>query len=75
MKNLLLKIVNPVLLVLLGLQILTGALAGTVSFTMPLHRVLWMVLLCTALVHLLLNWGWVHANVFKKPEPAPAARK
>ena len=67
-KNTILKIINPILLVLVINQVITGWLhirlsPKTFEF---LHEGTGKVLLVLAVVHLILNFNWVKVNYFKK---------
>ena len=64
-KNTLLKIVNPILALALLYQVATGLLHGIIprgSFE-SVHVTGGMVLIVCAVIHLLLNWNWVKANL------------
>ena len=67
-KNTILKIVNPILLLLIINQLATG------FFRMKLSRETFesvheggaVILACLIVVHLILNFNWIKANYFKK---------
>lgn len=67
-KNTVLKILNPVLLVLIISQITTGMLGMQLPYAVfnVLHRGGGWLLGVLILVHLSLNFNWVKANYFKK---------
>jgi hypothetical protein len=71
-RNTALKILNPVLGLLLVNQIVTGLLADSLSpdaFEV-LHEGGGILMGVLALLHVVLNWGWVKANFFKSAPPA-----
>ena len=60
MRNPLLKIVNPLLLILILFQLVTALLRGSIPvFFHNWHPVAGYVLVGLAMIHLVLNWGWV----------------
>lgn len=60
MRNLLLKIVNPLLLILILFQFVTALMRGGIPvFFHNWHPVAGYVLVSLAMIHLVLNWGWV----------------
>lgn len=60
MRNLLLKTVNPLLLLLLLFQFITALARGTIPvFFHRWHPVGGYVLVGLAMIHLFLNWRWV----------------
>lgn len=60
MRNSLLKIVNPLLLALILFQFVTALARGSIPvFFHNWHPVAGYALVGLALVHLVLNWGWV----------------
>jgi heme A synthase len=66
-KNTALKILNPVLVVLLINQILTGLFGLKLSpeaFEI-FHRKAAIVLASLVVLHLILNFNWIKANYFK----------
>jgi protein-S-isoprenylcysteine O-methyltransferase Ste14 len=66
-KNKMNKVLAPVLAVLAVNQILTGVFGMSLppSAFNVLHRGGGFVLLAAAVLHVLLNWGWVKANYLK----------
>ncbi len=68
MKNKALKILNPILL-LLALLVLVGLLGYVFTeenFWRELHELGGILFLAGALLHLILNWGWVRASYLKR---------
>jgi hypothetical protein len=67
-KNLILKIINPVLLILLISQAATGlSRSGIPHETFEfLHEGGGIALVTLSALHLILNFGWVKINYFKK---------
>jgi len=66
-KNTALKILNPVLVILLISQILTGLFGRELSpeaFEI-FHRKAALVLAGLVVLHLVLNFNWIKANYFK----------
>ena len=63
-----LKILNPVLFILIMVQILGGFLLdkGIIETGWELHRNLPYFLGVLIILHLYLNWGWVAMSYFKK---------
>jgi hypothetical protein len=58
-----LKIINPVMLLLVFYQGITGFLRNSMyEHFRTVHPVAGAVLITLALVHLALNWPWVKAN-------------
>ena len=70
-RNTILKILNPILGVLLVNQILTGLFSDSLSLKAfgILHQGGGMVFTIAAILHVILNWNWVKANILKR---APA---
>ena len=69
-KTAMLRIVNPLLGVLLlnqPLSILLGFLTGWEVFEV-FHIVGGIALFMGAVVHVMLNWGWVRINFLRKPK-------
>lgn len=66
-KNLLLKIVNPILLLLLISQACSGFFRHSLSHEMfeIIHEGGGIVLVVLSSIHLILNWGWIRANFLK----------
>jgi hypothetical protein len=64
-KNKLLKIVNPLLLLSLILQALTGYFREGRHTLEEVHEANAVVFLLLALGHLYLNWAWVKSNFLK----------
>lgn len=68
MKNLILKIVNPLLLLFILFQFATALLRGNIpGFFHSWHPVAGYVLVGLAMVHLVLNWGWVRGTYGAAP--------
>lgn len=67
-KSTILKIINPVLLVLAVSQVLTGVFGGKLpSETFEIfHRDSGAVLLALIIFHLILNFNWVKVSYFRK---------
>jgi hypothetical protein len=67
-KNTMLKITNVILLLLFVNQALSGLFNDFISRGLfeVLHEFGGIVLIITALIHLILNWGWVHSTFFKR---------
>lgn len=74
MKNQILKILNPALVVLFINQVLLGLLNDILPHKLfeVLHGGGGMVFAVLVLLHLMLNWGWVKANFFQKPPETKA---
>ncbi len=66
-KNLLLKIINPILLILFISQACSGLFHHSLSHKMfeIVHEGGGIILVGISLVHLILNWGWVRGNFLK----------
>ncbi len=67
-KNTILKITNPILLVLSVSQVLTGIFAMSLSeeaFDI-FHRDTGTILLVLILFHVVLNFNWIKASYFRK---------
>ena len=67
-KQKLLKILNPILLVLMINQLASGFLGHSMSheaFEM-LHKNGGKILAAAVLLHLILNWNWVKATYLKR---------
>ncbi len=66
-KNLLLKIINPILLVLFITQACSGLFRDSLSHELfeIIHEGGGIILVVVSLLHLLLNWGWVRVNFLK----------
>jgi hypothetical protein len=68
-KNGALKVLNPILAVLLLNQAVTGALNETLAkgtFEIMHGGGAALFLFCAAL-HVILNWNWIKANLFRRP--------
>lgn len=67
-RNTALKILNPVLVLLFGLQLSTGFGRASLSREafVALHMYGAYALATAALLHLGLNWNWVQANYWKR---------
>jgi heme A synthase len=67
-KNTVLKIINPILLVLIVNQAVTGLLHLKLSPDTfeTLHEGGGMILVGLAVVHLILNFNWIKASYFRK---------
>ncbi len=69
MKVKALKIINPILLVLFLMTLISMLFytLGSESYAMwHIHRWSGIVFFILGLIHLLFNWGWVRANFLKK---------
>ncbi len=67
-KNTMLKITNVVLLLLFVSQALSGLFHRSIPHELFefLHEFGGIVLIITALIHLILNWDWVRSAFFKR---------
>lgn len=67
-RNVLLKIINPLLGVLLFNQILTGLLSDVLPKEMfeVMHGGGGMAFAIVAVLHVILNWNWIKANFLHK---------
>ncbi len=63
-----LKILNPILGLLVLNQLVIGALHGSLPHIIfeVMHVGGGLVLVLGVVIHLILNWGWVRVNFFKK---------
>lgn len=76
MKTTVLKIINPLLLLLVISQILTGIFADTIpgkSFQI-VHFGGGFLLLALVITHLALNWGWIRNQYLPKKKHTPAGQ-
>ena len=66
-KNILLKVVNPLLAILMLNQPFSGLLSSVTDWDIfeSLHVGGGILLVLVAVVHLMLNWRWVAANFFR----------
>lgn len=66
-RNTMLKILNPILVVLLASQVMTGLLHEVLPHEIfeIMHQGGGLVFALAALLHLILNWNWVKAQYFK----------
>jgi hypothetical protein len=66
-KNILLKVVNPLLAILMLNQPFSGLLSSVTDWDIfeSLHVGGGILLVLVAVVHLMLNWRWVTTNFFK----------
>ncbi len=69
-RTAMLKILNPALAVLLGIQVTTGLFGALASG--ELHEACGIALAACAVLHLILNWGWVKMNLLPRGK-APGA--
>ncbi len=67
MKNKFLLIVNPLLLLAMLVQIITGIAMKQfqTSWARGLHMNNAMILDLLFVFHIILNWGWIKANLFR----------
>jgi heme A synthase len=67
-KNTILKITNPVLLILVISQVLSGMFAMKLNGEQfeIIHKGGGMILLALVIFHLILNFNWIKASYFKK---------
>lgn len=69
-KNMAHKILNPILLVLVANQAVTGLWGNRLSLSHEtfefLHKGGGIVLACCVVVHLLLNFSWIKASYLSK---------
>ena len=77
-RNVMLKILNPLLGLLMLNQILTGFLADELFRLSPnafgiLHEGGGIVLTVGILLHVVLNWAWIKATYLKKRAPSAKA--
>jgi heme A synthase len=56
-----LRILNPILAILLFLQILSGLIPTFLSY--QAHRTLGILFAAGVILHLILNWNWIRANL------------
>lgn len=68
MKKFILKVINPIIALLLLSQVFSALLHGALSHELfeKVHKTGGFLLFLGAVIHLLLNWGWVKATYFKK---------
>ncbi len=59
-----LKILNPLLFVLITVQAVSGLLPSLIPYSV--HRTVGISLVLVVGLHLILNWGWVRANFFRR---------
>jgi cytochrome b561 len=59
-----LKILNPILAVLLILQILSGLIPTFLSY--QTHKTIGILIAAGVILHLFLNWNWIRANLLKR---------
>jgi hypothetical protein len=66
--NILLKVLNPVLAVVLVFQLVTGLLRGIFTNDMfeSIHGTGAGILITCVILHLILNWNWIKVNFLKK---------
>ena len=69
-KNLLLKIINPIRLLLFISQASSGLFHEYLSHELfeLIHEKGGIILVLITLTHLYLNWGWVRANLLNFPK-------
>lgn len=67
-KNLWLKIINPILLILIVSQAFTGLFHHSIPDELfeIIHEGGGIALIIVSLIHLVLNWNWVYANYIKR---------
>ncbi|HOK09423.1 MAG TPA: hypothetical protein PLT82_07505 [Candidatus Hydrogenedens sp.] len=67
-KATMLKVINPILLLLFINQASTGLFHHSLSHKMfeVLHEGGGIVLIIVSLLHLILNWGWVRSTFLKR---------
>ena len=73
-RNTALKTLNPVLGLLLLVQVGSGLLRGFLSRDAFGFLHFWggMALMAVAAAHVVLNWNWVRANILRRrPAPGP----
>jgi len=70
-KNSVLKIVIPILGICLLNQVVTGLLHDKITGETYeiLHAGGGILFASAALLHVILNWSWIHANYFKTKKP------
>lgn len=61
-KQKILKILNPLLMLSMLLQIITIVLVNVGVDAMEIHEINGYCLIVLAIFHLILNWAWVAAN-------------
>lgn len=66
-KNKLLKVINPIMFILVVLQLVSAILMEATgdSVVKEIHEINGFLLVILVIVHLRLNWNWVKANFFK----------
>ena len=68
-RNTMLKILNPILGVLMAIQVATGIVYGCGKIPYETFQIVHgkggMALAVVAILHVVLNWNWVKANFFK----------
>lgn len=70
MKGKLLKVVNPILFILIVIQIISGlgqyyARQDVFIFLRRIHLPNGILFVIFFIIHLYLNWGWIKINFFK----------
>ena len=71
-RNTAFKILNPVIGIMLVIQMCSGIFRHSLSrdaFEL-LHEVNGIALAVLIVLHVILNWNWINANFFKKPSKA-----
>jgi len=69
-KNMLLKIVNPLLGIAFLVQIVSGYLIGQGGIFYEIHENCAMALIVLVLAHIVLNWNWIRANFLSRKAKA-----
>jgi hypothetical protein len=68
-KNIVLKIVN----LILGIMLLNQVLTGVFGHQLPsgafevLHKHAGIIFTIVVVFHIILNWNWINASYFRKP--------
>jgi hypothetical protein len=73
-KATLLKVLNPVLMLLAFVQLVTIVflLITYIEMVAEIHKWNGIALVMAALAHLILNWNWVVSTYFRKKKPRTA---
>lgn len=64
-RNSVLKVINPLLLILFILQILTGYFQFDVAYFSEIHEIGAILLIIFLILHIIFNWKWIKTNILK----------